>query len=1335
MTLKKWLTGSGVRLRSSRAARLRAGKTRTRPVLERLEDRVVPVTIMWDNLNMPSTGGPGHAPLPPESSNTSDFAQAFGTNQTKAIQIVNEALTDWGKVITSFNGKNPDAVTVNGTETIHIQIFAAPAVVGHPGGSGSGGFGSNFGQPDGSSGAAVIFYYSSPNDFLLDSTQANSPNFPTADNTTSPISNFDQNGNPLPSTLVIHDGTFAAKPIASAAGGDLLTEALHEIGHAIRAFSGLSSQQLGQPLPAKDGTYNTQVYAYTIQTRNPVEPIPNGGPIVGAGQVPNLPAQDAGGNQIVPVSQINTYNVSANGTWHVAEVPQGPADLLVSDKDNDRYLISDLDALIIAQADGYSVKLPSQMGLTINGMVPTPMQQQPKPPTPKTIDHFNEPLDSHSQLPPGYAFPVYPVPSTAMFNGLYYRAGTASDDSHIYIDISKDGQDQHFNYAPRFDSTNTARGGSPALAVFHGKLYIAWAGTDGDGHLNVAVVVINGDNHYTVQGLALVAGRALSPDDSLANAFGPYTPTLAQVDDDLCIAWTGRDNNLINIAFAADGAHYQTTTFLDTAYLTPILLPVHDGSGPSGGDRLFVHWQGTDPNHTSDSAEAHFSLSATSTTQEGLTSAPANGVVTVQGGPGADDDIILARSPAGNLLVSLNGTTTDYDAATLSSVVVNTGGGAVYVLGSPPGVPVTINANGPAPEVVILGADGQGSTVTIHAANPHTVALTVDDSKDPTGRVATIDTGHVALAGANVFFGSSDLYALTVFTGTGVNTVNDLGTGSPLNVFGQGNGGGATDLTLDDSHDSANTTYTVTDSTVQAGGSAPISYIGIRSVTIDGGSGTDTFNVQGTAAGIPVTLNTGAGTNSVNVGDSRNTIEEFLGNLTVIGGGGSNTLNLNDQGELDPATQGQYYPYHNEDDYWYPAANGVPARIDFLHFRAGVIANPGAIPPYVTTSLYWQNFQQIVFTDPVGGSTVTHDFLPNALAGTHLTLHGGVVNDTLFSGTTAGQQQTFTVTGQYTGTVGNISFTGVVYLLSFGAGLATFKILPGGFEAAINGDGSPAVLDLSALTTPVTVNLPYFSAAGYNWGSVPGVVKLLASPTSIVGASGDTLVGGNAANVWSITGTNAGQVGGVTFSGFSNLTGGSQADTFKFVTGGSVTGAINGGGGVNTLDYSAYVGDIVVDLALGTATAVSGGIANIQNVTGSQGDDLIVGDANPNVLIGGTGRNIIIGGAGGDTITGGGGDNILIGGTTAYDTNLTALDAIFAKWSDPTLAIGQRTQALKKGIVVGGQTYALNKSTVFADNAPDSLIGGPGINWFFVDSDDTINNGAGPGSNDTITHV
>src|SRR5262249_20236700 len=149
-----------------------------------------------------------------------------------------------------------------------------------------------------------------------------------------------------------------------------------------------------------------------------------------------------------------------------------------------------------------------------------------------------------------------------------------------------------------------------------------------------------------------------------------------------------------------------------------------------------------------------------------------------------------------------------------------------------------------------------------------------------------------------------------------------------------------------------------------------------------------------------------------------------------------------------------------------------------------------------------------------------------------------------------------------------------------------------------------------------------------------------------------------------ITGADQGTLNGVvSFASFGNLRGGSATNTFAFHTGGSLSGSVNGQNGRATLDYSAFTGDIVVALPLGTATGVAGGISHIVNVIGSIGNDLLVGDANPNVLVGGTGRNILIGGGGADTITGGGGDNILIGGTTAYDHNLTALLAIMSEWT------------------------------------------------------------------------
>jgi hypothetical protein len=166
----------------------------------------------------------------------------------------------------------------------------------------------------------------------------------------------------------------------------------------------------------------------------------------------------------------------------------------------------------------------------------------------------------------------------------------------------------------------------------------------------------------------------------------------------------------------------------------------------------------------------------------------------------------------------------------------------------------------------------------------------------------------------------------------------------------------------------------------------------------------------------------------------------------------------------------------------------------------------------------------------------------------------------------------------------------------------------------------------------------------------------------------------------------------------------------------------------------------MADLFLGNAS-VGGGIKNIQNLTGSQGNDVLVGDANANVLIGGTGRNVIIGDGGTDTIRGGGGYNLLIGGTTSYDANLAALKALMQYWDNPNVAntgaLDQLVNPLKSknGVTVNGQVLVLNKTTVQNDNARDYLFGGTGQNWFIRDADDVINNGSGPGLNDRVTVI
>ena len=59
-------------------------------------------------------------------------------------------------------------------------------------------------------------------------------------------------------------------------------------------------------------------------------------------------------------------------------------------------------------------------------------------------------------------------------------------------------------------------------------------------------------------------------------------------------------------------------------------------------------------------------------------------------------------------------------------------------------------------------------------------------------------------------------------------------------------------------------------------------------------------------------------------------------------------------------------------------------------------------------------------------------------------------------------------------------------------------------------------------------------------------------------------------NLWTISGTDQGNVDGIRFTGFKNLTGSSGNDAFTFNTTGNVTGVIDGLGGSDTLDFSQF---------------------------------------------------------------------------------------------------------------------------------------------------------------------
>jgi len=229
-----------------------------------------------------------------------------------------------------------------------------------------------------------------------------------------------------------------------------------------------------------------------------------------------------------------------------------------------------------------------------------------------------------------------------------------------------------------------------------------------------------------------------------------------------------------------------------------------------------------------------------------------------------------------------------------------------------------------------------------------------------------------------------------------------------------------------------------------------------------------------------------------------------------------------------------------------------------------------------------------------------------------------------------------------------------------------------------------------------------------------------ATPVTVAGGAGtNTLVGPDAANNWHVSGANAGTLNGtlvsglLTFTQIQNLSGGSDTDLFTFVDGQGITGNLDGGGGTNTLDYSAYTTNVIVDLQTDSATGVGGSIANIQNVNGGNGPgyNILFGNGG-NVLTGGNARSLLIAGASASRLTGGNDDDILIGGTTAYDTTLAALQAIMAEWSRTDEAYCVRVDHLMNG---GGNNdpFRLNASTVMGNGGGNTLNGGPGLDLFF----------------------
>jgi hypothetical protein len=165
-----------------------------------------------------------------------------------------------------------------------------------------------------------------------------------------------------------------------------------------------------------------------------------------------------------------------------------------------------------------------------------------------------------------------------------------------------------------------------------------------------------------------------------------------------------------------------------------------------------------------------------------------------------------------------------------------------------------------------------------------------DEVVQENGETATIPLGEidsvVVQSGAGTDTVNVDSTAssapVTIVAGSGSGTVNIAHATRDLNSI-LGNvtvSGGASHevLNLDNQSNTANDTFSVTSSSVSHLVAAAINYTSISAVTLYGGSGTVTYNVQGTAGPATATaINTGRGGSTVNV-------QATSGPLSIVGG-------------------------------------------------------------------------------------------------------------------------------------------------------------------------------------------------------------------------------------------------------------------------------------------------------------------------------------------------------------------------------------------------------------------------------------------------------------------
>jgi hypothetical protein len=245
----------------------------------------------------------------------------------------------------------------------------------------------------------------------------------------------------------------------------------------------------------------------------------------------------------------------------------------------------------------------------------------------------------------------------------------------------------------------------------------------------------------------------------------------------------------------------------------------------------------------------------------------------------------------------------------------------------------------------------------------------------------------------------------------------------------------------------------------------------VSTLTVSGGSGGNTFQVQGTAIGTPVTINAGAGNDTFNVGSS-NSLNSIQGALIVNAGGGTNTLNANDSSSAN----GQSYTLSSTQ----LGRSGV-ATITYASIHQFNVSASGS--------------ETLTLVAPA----------PTAL----VTFHGGSGTNTLQGANVA---NTWAISGVNSGKVGNVTFDHFQNLTGGTSSDAfNFTTTIASVSGTLNGGAGSNEISYSTLGNSFLVNVTLTSNTS---GTAPRLASQFVNINSVSGSTdtANTLTAPNTTN-------------------------------------------------------------------------------------------------------------------------------------------------------------------------------------------------------------------------------